>query len=95
MKITHTLNLFKPKISAFNFSHHVKVINKTRNRSDHQDDQLYKPIKLKPERQHDHDEIYTKGKGGNEFVVPKDKEGLKDNFNQILDRTISSRKPHK
>ncbi len=87
------------KISCLNYSHHVKIhVDKTKNRSDNQDkDKIFpQDTSLKHKRidyEHKFDEVFTKGRGGNMYLH-RDKEGLYDNFNEILNRTISAPKPY-
>jgi hypothetical protein len=75
------------KILSFNFAHHVRIIDKAKNRSDRQDVDRFPKVKQNPKLDHMFDEVYLKGRGGREFI-PKDKEGLKENFDRILSRTV-------
>jgi hypothetical protein len=81
------------KLFSAKFSHHVRIIDKSLNRSDKQEMVNTPRVKHNVKHEHMFDEIYVKGRGGPEWVA-KDKEGLKDNFDEIINRTITSKKPN-
>ena len=85
------------KISCYNYSHHSKIhVDKYKNRSDNQDKEKYFPHDtsiIKKDDEHKFDEVYTKGRGGCKYFN-RDKEGIFDNFNVILNKTISASRPN-
>jgi hypothetical protein len=69
----------------FNFSHHIKHVDKTQNRSDKQDKDKFPIEKPITDDEHMFDEVYAKGRGGNRFEKHEDhvkKDKVKQNVNE-------------